>query len=1196
MSKKMGSSSTEATKPKYTKSRNGCVTCKKRRLKCDETKPYCQNCVKRGIVCGGYAVNFKWRDFSETNTNTSATNTTTRQISSNFQGASTNSFMSSTIFASSMPQTTTTVKSNKRKASFSKPQLTSDAFITSISGSHKGKDKILEKAMEEATLSVTGKSTKEVAIANLLISQGKNPDLALAVASTLTDMENNESVQKLLKDKNFNESVLLNLGENMRGKTTPTKQTDADIKEGIIAVKEEREESEDENEDQDENVPLELDEVRIENINVSENQEPRTISTSKLTENDNRSLLHSLADIASRTSPSTSTTYPFSPFNDPFSLDSFSNKQKLPSVRSSKFTSSTLPILPPLNAEIISATQLSKESPLNLFKESPQAFMNSMKSPTSFLQSYQLSGNNMDFSQRNVSLPSTSNHPTPKFDDIESGFQPYSKFSPLPRDMNSPGINSISSILNNHDSTLQLSSHQQMNSINNARAGQSPIEEVNTPRTVANINNQLSPFSAMLQFPLTSTSHQENSRSNRDEAVESLDIGSPNSVTSLVSSTLGNSRQPNEFMLPLQQQHPVDLFAMHIPDEHLAMLLAFDQHTCGIMSIKNGPTENPWRSFLLPMSVDHPVVRSALLAMTCFHIARGDAAVRERGVKYMKHAIVSLVHGLSSSSSGNSQSQNKLIKDGNHSDFGIMNVNNSSSSTIKKIPPDVALATCIALAMGEAWDRHISTGIAHLKGAKSMIIRVLNKLQGGKKRKRSKRSRSGSSSSIDSFGSVVSELASDEGSIGKTSRLNTIEERDEEIDLKEKKLPRELQFLVNAWMYFDVLARMTSNCTDEPTEDDEEEISDGEGEDADVVLTLEQDDQTASSVQSTNSFYGFSKNISPENTGEIGSVPLKRRSSSFPPLSSSSSKRMRMHKSKQKRKSKKHETDSASVIAKFRSFNLEEGDAIDPLLGVAQTLFPIMGRVATLISQVRQYKMNHMTISSSGMATTVKTPLRMISKAVELKSEIECWKLPNLPANSKSSSAEDPSFDLNAAVATAEAYRYATLLYLHQTVPEVPSLTSHSLAENVMMLLASVPGSSRTLVTHMFPLFVASCEARPGEEREWAKERWLELIEKMWIGTLERSWEVIKEVWARKDAFYAKKHGSEHNAEDGNAIIDEEDGDINTNTEYKKVKRRISRVIHGNDEDMINDEDNHVGNWTHWTSVMKDWGWEVLLA
>lgn len=303
-----------------------------------------------------------------------------------------------------------------------------------------------------------------------------------------------------------------------------------------------------------------------------------------------------------------------------------------------------------------------------------------------------------------------------------------------------------------------------------------------------------------------------------------------------------------------------------------------------------------------------------------------------------------------------------------------------------------------------------------------------------------------------------------------------------------------------------------------------------------------------------------------------------------------------MSKSKQKRKSKKHETDSASVIAKFRSFNLEEGDAIDPLLGVAQTLFPIMGRVATLISQVRQYKMNHMTMSSSGMATTVKTPLRMISKAVELKSEIECWKLPNLPANSKSSSAEDPSFDLNAAVATAEAYRYATLLYLHQTVPEVPSLTSHSLAENVMMLLASVPGSSRTLVTHMFPLFVASCEARPGEEREWAKERWLELIEKMWIGTLERSWEVIKEVWARKDAFYAKKHGSEHNAEDGNAIIDEEDGDSNTNTEYKKVKRRISRVIHGNDEDMINDEDNHVGNWTHWTSVMKDWGWEVLLA
>ncbi|KAF6808147.1 C6 zinc finger domain protein [Colletotrichum musicola] len=43
--------STRASKPKV---RTGCVTCKKRRVKCDESKPSCGNCAKRRIPCEGY--------------------------------------------------------------------------------------------------------------------------------------------------------------------------------------------------------------------------------------------------------------------------------------------------------------------------------------------------------------------------------------------------------------------------------------------------------------------------------------------------------------------------------------------------------------------------------------------------------------------------------------------------------------------------------------------------------------------------------------------------------------------------------------------------------------------------------------------------------------------------------------------------------------------------------------------------------------------------------------------------------------------------------------------------------------------------------------------------------------------------------------------------------------------------------------
>ncbi|KAA6413786.1 MAG: C6 finger domain-containing [Lasallia pustulata] len=54
-----------ATKPKQSKSRNGCVTCKAKRLKCDEIKPSCQQCHKRNVTCGGYKKDFKWRPFEE---------------------------------------------------------------------------------------------------------------------------------------------------------------------------------------------------------------------------------------------------------------------------------------------------------------------------------------------------------------------------------------------------------------------------------------------------------------------------------------------------------------------------------------------------------------------------------------------------------------------------------------------------------------------------------------------------------------------------------------------------------------------------------------------------------------------------------------------------------------------------------------------------------------------------------------------------------------------------------------------------------------------------------------------------------------------------------------------------------------------------------------------------------------------------
>ncbi|CAF3545202.1 unnamed protein product [Fusarium graminearum] len=45
-----------------TRNRNGCSTCRARRLKCDEQKPECNNCTRLSIPCGGYAPRIIFKD------------------------------------------------------------------------------------------------------------------------------------------------------------------------------------------------------------------------------------------------------------------------------------------------------------------------------------------------------------------------------------------------------------------------------------------------------------------------------------------------------------------------------------------------------------------------------------------------------------------------------------------------------------------------------------------------------------------------------------------------------------------------------------------------------------------------------------------------------------------------------------------------------------------------------------------------------------------------------------------------------------------------------------------------------------------------------------------------------------------------------------------------------------------------------
>lgn len=51
----------EQKKTAHARSKTGCATCRRRKKKCDETKPSCLNCEKNNVVCDGYEPKQPWR-------------------------------------------------------------------------------------------------------------------------------------------------------------------------------------------------------------------------------------------------------------------------------------------------------------------------------------------------------------------------------------------------------------------------------------------------------------------------------------------------------------------------------------------------------------------------------------------------------------------------------------------------------------------------------------------------------------------------------------------------------------------------------------------------------------------------------------------------------------------------------------------------------------------------------------------------------------------------------------------------------------------------------------------------------------------------------------------------------------------------------------------------------------------------------
>ena len=201
---------------------------------------------------------------------------------------------------------------------------------------------------------------------------------------------------------------------------------------------------------------------------------------------------------------------------------------------------------------------------------------------------------------------------------------------------------------------------------------------------------------------------------------------------------------------------------------------------------------------------------------------------------------------------------------------------------------------------------------------------------------------------------------------------------------------------------------------------------------------------------------------------------------------------------------------------------------------------------------------------------TKSNSVAIVSQAIELKALIERWEPPEF-----FEPPEDPTSEVQHGIQTAHAYRWATVLYLHQAVPEIPmpAEAESELAKRVLILLATVPLRSRTNIIHMFPLLVAGCEADQEEDREWVVDRWAAMQARLMLGTGDRCLEVVREVWARRDAFEAEKdHQRQMRAATGGRDTMVRRGSTSTmgNIEFEKTVRGK----------------------LHWVNVMREWEWE----
>ncbi|KAK4189916.1 hypothetical protein QBC35DRAFT_116068 [Podospora australis] len=257
---------------------------------------------------------------------------------------------------------------------------------------------------------------------------------------------------------------------------------------------------------------------------------------------------------------------------------------------------------------------------------------------------------------------------------------------------------------------------------------------------------------------------------------------------------------------------------------------------------------------------------------------------------------------------------------------------------------------------------------------------------------------------------------------------------------------------------------------------------------------------------------------------------------------------------------------------------------VDTLLGMATTLWPIIHRLSGLAGL--KTDLNNAT-REAGSSPTKAAVLRaeFASTAQAIESALLLWQ-PVLPSNfspdieladdhtpplvsDDNITEEEATKQIQSIYHNAMAYRHASLVYLYKTILQHP--TSHPLvqkhAELTLKHCVRTVGFKGPMSALLWPLFVASCEALTGKDREVAKKVFGEIEKRQGMKNIGTAWDVVREVWKRVDGLSSSSSSSSSVSSSVQTNLTEEDRDAvvggaaKENEEEKEEEEEIWRVV-----------------------------------